>query len=375
MKVIYKAFRMIKSRGYGIFLHVTSLPSPYGVGDFGYEAIEFLDLLEELKACCWQILPLVPTSSYLGNAPYSSESSFALNSLLLSPDYLAEEGFVSKSLVESLRKPVKVKADYKYGYKVKAELVRRAYEKYKSNRGTTKELVDDFVQNNKHWIIDYALFRVLRERYGSPWTRWPVEYRSRRHGALERFAAENTSRLEYVYFEQFLLWEQWESIHREARSRRISIIGDIPYYVTHDSSDVWAHQHLFKLDSKGNPLYVGGVPPDAFSSTGQLWGMPVYDWEAHRQEGFHWWIERLGHSLRLFDLVRLDHFRGLIGYWEVPAGSKTAIPGKWVKTPYEEFFKVLARTFPMLPFIAEDLGFITPDVREARKMYHLFLLL
>lgn len=362
---------MLYGRAYGVFAPVASLPSPYGVGDFGPGAYQFIDFLEGAGASYWQVLPLVPTSEAYGNSPYASDSSFALNPLLVSPDLLVLEGLVPKHVADQYVVPATGRIAYGRAYKAKEAILQVAYKHFNSRRREYQYYLEEFVAKNSYWLRDYALFRVLKKLHGSPWTRWPKELRLRDPKALSRVEEEYKSHVDFIVFEQFILQRQWGKLKKEANKNNISIVGDIPYYVVHDSSDVWAHQELFKLDEKGEPLYVGGVPPDYFSPTGQLWGTPVYDWEKHREQRFQWWINRLRRSLELYDLVRLDHFRGFVAYWEVPAGSPTAIPGKWVKTPYEDFFRVLVSAFPSMPFIAEDLGFITPDVREVMARYGL----
>jgi 4-alpha-glucanotransferase len=362
---------LLHGRGYGLLLHITSLPSPYGVGDFGPEAYRFIDLLVEAGASHWQVLPLVPTSLAFGNSPYASDSSFALNPLLVSPDMLVEDGLLPRSMLENIRIQPSTRARYAEAYRVKEAILRKAYEEFKRRRGEYRYCLEEFIGRNEYWLRDYALFRALRERYGSPWTRWPREFRERAKSALERAERELSDAIGYVVFQQFIAERQWMRLKTYANRRGVAIIGDVPYYVMHDSADVWANQELFKLDEKGEPRYVSGVPPDYFSKDGQLWGTPVYNWEKHREQGFRWWLMRLRRSLELYDLVRLDHFRGFIAYWEVPAGSKTAAVGRWVSTPYEDFFRTLVSIFPTLPFIAEDLGFITPDVREVMRRYHI----
>ncbi|BEP17237.1 4-alpha-glucanotransferase [Pyrofollis japonicus] len=358
---------MLIGRAYGVLLHVTSLPSPYGVGDFGPEAYRFVDFLVEAGSGYWQVLPLVPTSEAYGNSPYASDSSFALNPLLVSPDLLVEEGLLPKAFPEQIRLPPHTRADYPKAYGVKEKALRKAYESFLEKRDEYRRCLEEFVARNEYWLRDYALFVALREKYGSPWTRWPRELRERRPSALREAEKELAGIVDYVVFQQFVAEKQWMRLKAYAGQRGVKIIGDIPYYVMHDSADVWANQELFKLDEKGEPLYVSGVPPDYFSKTGQLWGTPVYNWEKHREQGFKWWLSRIGRSLELYDLVRLDHFRGFLAYWEVLAGSKTAAKGRWVRTPYEDFFRAVVSRYPTLPFIAEDLGFITPDVREVMR--------
>lgn len=362
---------MLRGRSYGILLHVTSLPSPFGVGDVGPAAREFVKILDTLGKPLWQVLPLTQTGRSTSYSPYSGPSAFAMNTLLISPEDLAEEGLVDRGLVERLKRPSMPRADYGVAEEVKERVVREAFMRLRREAGLRGEF-EAFVEANDWWLIDYALFRVLsRLHVGRPWTEWRKEYRDRDRRALDAVRRERREELEYVMFKQFLIFRQWLRLRELAKRLGIVILGDIPYYVDHNSADVWANRHLFKLDRKGRPLYVGGVPPDYFSRTGQLWGNPVYDWEAHRDEGFRWWILRLSHSLKLYDLVRLDHFRGFMAYWEVRAGYPTAEKGRWVRVPYEEFFETIARAFPSMPFVAEDLGFITADVREVMLRYSL----
>ncbi len=266
---------MLAGRSYGILLPVFSLPSKYGVGDFGPEVRNLVDLLKELGACCWQILPLVPTSLDKGNSPYSSESSFALNSLFLSPDDLAEDGLIPKSIPNNLETHEGRRVRYSEAYRIKRYVVDKAYSNYKDGRSISKVELDEFEALNEYWLRDYALFRILREMYGSPWSGWPLPYKRRDRSALEKILKEHRDRYEYIVFEQLITWMQWERLKTYARTGGVTIIGDIPYYVDYDSADVWANQELFKLDEKGNPLYVGGVPPDMFSDTGQLWATPA----------------------------------------------------------------------------------------------------
>lgn len=362
---------MLRGRSYGILLHVTSLPSPFGVGDVGPAAREFVKVLSTLGKPFWQVLPLTQTGGATSYSPYSGPSAYAMNTLLISPEDLAEEGLVDKALVERMKRPPRPKAEYGVAEGIKEKVVREAFTRFRRDPGLRGEF-EAFVEANEWWLIDYALFEILSKLHGGkPWVEWRREYRDRERGALDTVIRERREELEYVMFKQFLVFRQWLRLRVLARRSGIVIVGDIPYYVDHNSADVWANRHLFKLDEKGRPLYVGGVPPDYFSRTGQLWGNPVYDWGAHREEGFRWWVLRLSHALKLYDLVRLDHFRGFMAYWEVKAGSPTAEKGRWVRVPYEEFFETLARSFPSMPFIAEDLGFITADVREVMLKYSL----
>jgi len=360
----------ILSRGVGIFLPIFSLPTPYGIGDMGPVAYEFLNIIKAAGFSYWQILPLTPTSIEKGNSPYSSISSFAGNAVLISPDLLVEDGLLNKSVIHGLHIKPEGEVKYSYVYQMKEKLLGKAFRSLQEKFSEWKVVLEDFLASEGIWLEDFALYAVLKKlNGGKSWSYWPKDLKLRKRKALEEFKKEKKERLLYEEFKQFIFFRQWLKLRRYANEIGIKIIGDVPYYVDYDSSDVWVNPHLFKLNRRMRPLYVGGVPPDYFSWRGQLWGNPVYDWTRHEESGFSWWLSRLKHALRLYDIVRLDHFRGFIAYWEVPAKNKTAIKGKWVQAPYESFFRKLVMNFPNLPFIAEDLGFITSDVREVIQRY------
>lgn len=353
-------------RGAGVLLHVTSLPSPYGVGDMGAGARAFLDFLARAGQSCWQILPLTPTSTFIGNSPYSSDSAFAGNLLLISPDLLVEDGWITPDELGDMPDHDPTRAAYSAATVFKERLCDAAFARHGASLDK-HESFTRFAADNAFWLDDFCLFRALKRSLGGmPWTRWPEELRDRDSEALAERRESLGRKILREAFIQFLFFEQWTKLRAYASKRDILIIGDAPIYVTQDSADVWANPGLFKLDPDREPLFVAGVPPDYFSETGQRWGNPVYDWPAHEAEGFAWWISRLGHNFKLFDFVRLDHFRGFAGYWEIPAEEKTAVNGKWVDAPGAAFFKTLLGHFPVLPILAEDLGVITPDVRELR---------
>ncbi|HSE83249.1 MAG TPA: 4-alpha-glucanotransferase [Thermodesulfobacteriota bacterium] len=350
-------------RGNGILLHITSLPSRYGIGDLGPGAYKFADFLSETGQSFWQILPLNPTDIGRANSPYSSPSAFAGNPLLISPELLAEDGFLPKSDVKgSCFRDNRV--DYKAVTKYKWRLFSTVYKNFKENGERNFEF-EKFCDDNSHWLDDYALYIALKERFnGAEWGRWPSDIKNRKEKKLQDLKEENMDRVRMEKFLQYLFFKQWFSLKDYCKTKRIQIIGDIPIYVSYDSSDVWKDPEVFKLDKEKNPAFVSGVPPDYFSETGQLWGTPVFNWDFLKKTQYSWWVRRMEHNLKLFDIIRLDHFRGLVAYWEVPAGEKTAINGKWVEVPTEDFFNTLLKHFPYLPLIAEDLGVITPDVRE-----------
>jgi 4-alpha-glucanotransferase len=356
----------MNKRGSGVLLHITSLPSQYGIGDLGPKAFEFLDFLHHTKQSFWQILPLNPTTPVFGNSPYSSPSAFAGNPLFISPELLIEEDLLSRSGISQREFPSD-RVDYGAVANYKRLIFSTAYENFK-NRGDNSEF-QRFCSENSYWLEDYALFIVLKERFKDVWSNWPDEIKNRNPKKLEEIRKESKDRVEFEKFLQYLFFKQWFSFKERCNSKGVRIIGDVPIYVSFDSVDVWANPNIFKLDENKRPTFVAGVPPDYFSETGQLWGNPVYRWDVLRESGFSWWIKRMEHNFKMFDIVRLDHFRGFVAYWEVPAGEKTAINGKWVEVPAEDFFNTLRGHFPNLPIIAEDLGYITSDVREVMDRF------
>ncbi|EPR39779.1 4-alpha-glucanotransferase [Desulfovibrio sp. X2] len=355
----------------GILLHLTSLPSSYGIGDLGPGATWFADFLAASGQGLWQILPIGPTSPAIGNSPYSSFSSFAANPLLISPDLLVQDGWLEHTDLGEPPTGARGHCAYPEAEAYKLGLLRTAFERGRE-RLEGELLFAQFLEEHASWLGDYALFAAIKEEQGGRmWTEWPAELRDRLPGALEDARRRLYERIQYVRFEQFLFFSQWRAFRKMLRERRIQLVGDAPIYVTFDSADVWANPEFFKLDQEKQPVFVAGVPPDYFSETGQLWGNPVYDWDRLKESDFAWWTRRVGHNLSLYDYVRIDHFRGFAGYWEIPAGEKTAINGRWVDAPGMEFFGALEAAFPSLPIIAEDLGVITPDVRELRDTFGL----
>ncbi|MGM0381973.1 MAG: 4-alpha-glucanotransferase [Thermodesulfobacteriota bacterium] len=360
----------MKRRGSGILLHITSLPSAYGIGDLGPEAYRWVDFLAETKQSIWQILPLNPTDLAHGNSPYQSVSAFAGNPLLISPERMVREGFLTQSDVENVPGHQISPTDYSAVTAGKECILRVAYERFQ--QGGTRHEYERFCSENSSWLEDFALFTALRDRFpGKSWTEWPQEVRDRQPGALESLKEDFYDALERTKFFQFVFFEQWHALKAYCNHRGIHLFGDIPIYVIHESTDVWANPDHFALGDNKRPTMVAGVPPDYFSETGQLWGNPVYRWDVLREKGYDWWIRRVEHNLALFDLIRVDHFRGLVGYWVVPAGERNAVNGRWVEAPAEDFLSVLFRRFPQLPIIAEDLGVITPDVREIMHRFGL----
>jgi len=351
----------MEERGSGILLHITSLPSPYGIGDFGPGAYKFVDFLSQAKQRFWQILPLNPIDISHGNSPYHSVSAFAYNDLLISPELLAKDGLLEKKNTTPSPRFSQGKVDYKKVIPYKKKLYREAYKIFKK-RKKDKEY-EKFCTANSHWLEDFALFVVLRAHFrGKVWSEWPHDIRDREPESLRLLREELQENIEREKFLQYVFSQQWFRLKNYCHKNGIQIIGDMPIYVNYDSVDLWTHPELFKLDRRKKPYAVAGVPPDYFSDTGQLWGNPLYRWDVLKERKYDWWIRRIEHNLNLFDLVRIDHFRGFIGYWEIPAAESTAINGRWVKGPAEDFFNRLKKRFHPLPIIAEDLGVITPDV-------------
>ncbi|QYJ16475.1 4-alpha-glucanotransferase [Rubrobacter xylanophilus DSM 9941] len=343
-------------RSAGILLHPTSLPGPHPSGELGEEALRFVRFLEEAGQRLWQVLPLNPTDS--GGSPYSSYSAFAGNPLLVSTEWLSEDG-----LIERVPREVPApRANYRRALAVKERLLREAYSRWEPDGG-----FECFYARHRFWLEDYALFMALRERLKRPWNEWPRELALREPGALRSARRELAREVGFHRFAQYRFFGDWSRVRRAAEEAGVRVIGDLPIFVSHDSADVWANGELFLLDRNGAPTAVAGVPPDYFSETGQLWGNPLYDWERMRREGYRWWVERVQAALALCDALRLDHFRGFAAFWAVPAGEHTAAGGRWVEGPGEDLFEALRRELGELPFIAEDLGEITPDVVRLRE--------
>jgi 4-alpha-glucanotransferase len=355
-------------RASGLLLHVTSLPSPYGIGDVGPAASAWVDRLHEAGQSWWQALPLGPTG--YGNSPYQSLSSFAGNGLLISPDLLIEDGLLDANECRCDSLPAAV--DYEAIIPYKHGLLERAWSNFRAGaRPDLRPAFEQFCEHEAHWLEDYALFVALKAEYnGAYYLDWPQGLVQRQPAALAQARGELASRTQQVCFAQFLLFRQGERLKEYAHNKGVHLIGDLPFFVSPDSSDVWANPELFLLDERRRPRFVAGVPPDYFSSQGQLWGNPVYDWEALRQTGFRWCIDRLRALLAHVDVIRLDHFRGFAAAWHVPAGAPTAQSGQWVQGPGAEFLSAVENELDRLPFIAEDLGLITPDVRALRDLFH-----
>jgi 4-alpha-glucanotransferase len=353
----------VNKRGSGVLLHISSLPSPYGIGDLGPSAYRFADFLAETRQSYWQVLPLNPTSTVLGNSPYSSISSFAGNTLFISPDILLRDGLISKKALAGNSRFPQNRCDYASATKYKEKLISVAYDSFRS--GSDNEPFHRFCSANLDWLDAYSLFVAIKKKMeGKPWNEWPFGLRMHHKSAIDRLRGELAVEIARIKFAQFLFFSQWNDLKHYCYQRGVSIIGDVPIYVSYDSADGWSNPRIFKLDDSKKPYVVAGVPPDYFSNTGQLWGNPVYDWDVLRKTGYKWWIERVQHVLSLYDIIRIDHFRGLVAYWEVPANEDTAMNGHWVDAPAQDFFTRLTKRFSYPAIIAEDLGIITDDVRN-----------
>lgn len=353
-------------RGSGILLHLTSLPGKYGIGDMGQEAYHFIDFLEDAGQKYWQILPLNPVG--YGESPYQSFSAFAANPLLISIDELYEEGLLVEEDLQDVPDFNDIKVEFSKVKEFKEKLFRIASERFKSRR------YPDFLkykEKNSIWLENYTLFMALKKHFGGiPWNHWYEPIANRNTQALRQYQILLQEEIEYNNFLQFIFYMQWMKLKRYANGKGIQIIGDLPIFISYDSSDVWANPHLFELDADGNPLKVAGVPPDYFSETGQLWGNPHYKWSEMAKDDYQWWRERFKCLLQMVDIIRIDHFRGFEAYWEIPAGEETTVNGRWVKGPGAEFFSIMEKYLGELPVIAEDLGIITPLVEELKNQFN-----
>jgi 4-alpha-glucanotransferase len=358
----------IEYRSSGILLHVTSLPSPYGIGDLGPASYSWLEHIHDAGQGWWQALPLGPTG--YGNSPYQSLSSFAGNGLLISPECLISEGLLDTGDCASSPFPSDL-VDYNSVIPFKEKLLEKAWANF--NAGERRELqpaYQEFCATQGSWLEDYALFRALKKRFrGSYYLEWPEDLVQRKPAALAKARGELAGEIDRARLEQFLLIRQADKVKEYAHAKGVSLIGDLPFFVSPDSSDVWANPEFFLLDDQRRPRCVAGVPPDYFSAEGQLWGNPVYNWDALRSTSYRWWIDRIRALLRHVDMIRLDHFRGFTAAWHVPAGARTAQSGEWVQGPGASFFQTIRRDVGRLPFIAEDLGTITADVASLRDQF------
>ena len=350
----------------GVILHPSSLPGPDGIGDLGPEAFRWIDFLADAGCALWQVLPLGPTG--YGDSPYQCFSAFAGNPYLISSVNLLDQKLLTRKDLSD--RPVFPQSLVDFGPVIqwKITLIDRAYARFNTSRDQKLiEKFKSFCEIQKNWLDDFALFMAIKESLGGgSWGNWPEELRTRDHKALKLFSEEHLEEILKHKFRQFLFYSQWDQIRAYAKLKNVKIIGDIPIFVAYDSADAWSHPDLFFLNKHGQPTVVAGVPPDYFSPTGQLWGNPLYRWNVHKKTGYTWWLDRIKAVLNLVDYIRLDHFRGFAGYWEIPANMPTAEIGRWVKGPGKDLFKAIEKSFESLPLLAEDLGEITPDVVELR---------
>lgn len=387
-------------RSSGILLHPSSLPSKFGIGDFGPNAYKFVDFLEKAGQHLWQVLPLGPTS--FGDSPYQSFSTFAGNTLFISPEVLCQKGYLEERDVELAPIFSCKKTDYGNAIPFKKGLFEKAHRRFQKKAFTADQVeFQKFCEKNSFWLDDYALFASLKDYFiaerqeagfsneffafeertsrklsknlqkdyyfGAVWNTWPEELVNREYGALEKWKRKLATAIDRYKFLQFEFFCQWEALKQYANEKNIKIIGDVPIFVAYDSADTWANPKNYYIDEKGFPTVVAGVPPDYFSETGQLWGNPLYCWEEHEKTGYKWWIDRIRCTLNMVDILRIDHFRGFESYWAVPFGDRDATKGEWRKGPAEKLFKAVEKELGDLPIIAEDLGIITDDVRQLRK--------
>jgi len=355
----------------GILLHITSLPGDYGIGDLGKEAFRFAANLEQAGQQYWQMLPLNPVEEKKGFSPYSPLSAFAGNTLLINPEELAEKGFIDR--VPPLKKSPSVrKAAFLHALKVNEKIIGYAFDYFskKSDEKTRAEF-ENFCTREAFWLNDYALFKAIKQATGKPWYEWEPDLRDRNKEALGKAAEQHSAEIMTEKYAQFLFARQWHELKSFCNSHAVRIIGDVPIYISHDSSDIWANPQFWKLEPDKSIGGIAGVPPDYFNDKGQLWNMPVYNWKLLKDTNYEWWIQRLRKNMELFDMVRLDHFRGFSAFWEVKGGSPDAVDGTWIKGPGHDLFDIVKKEFPSMPFIAEDLGEIDQPVFDLRDRYHL----
>ena len=352
---------LFERRRAGILLHPTSLPGTPGNGDLGADAFRFIDLLADSGFRLWQTLPLGPTHD--DGSPYQCQSVHAGNYRLINLQKLADAGWLANAEFD-------LQSDLD---QQRRDKLREAFAGFRQHaRDNEQAEYQAFLEQQRFWLDDFALYQALRSAFNNrAWYDWPAAIRDRHEDVLAAERRRRRKAIEQVRFEQFLFFRQWQQLHDYARQRDILLFGDIPIFVAHDSADVWAHRDYFLVDAKGRQQVVAGVPPDYFSATGQRWGNPLYRWERLQKDGYHWWIERMATQLELFDLVRIDHFRGFEAYWEIDAQEETAVNGHWVKGPGEKIFQALQAAFEQLPLVAEDLGLITPEVVQLRKQFGL----
>jgi len=358
-------------RAAGILLHITSLPSAFGIGDMGPEAYAFVTSLNQARQTYWQLLPLNPTEQGKGNSPYSSTCSRAGNTLLISPERLVADKLLTADEVTPYIRENTTRVDYADVEKAKYELFDTAWKRFsQQSMPLEKRAFQRFTRKEKEWLDDFSLYTALKKIHGgAPWYDWSDTYKLRDEKALKKFRKNHAEEIEKVQWLQYLFFKQWYDLRLLCNEKKVQLLGDLPFYVSYDSSDVWANRGIFKLDKEGRMLGVAGVPPDYFNENGQLWGMPVFNWKSLKKQRYAWWIKRIQKNMELYDLLRLDHFRAFADYWEVPAGETTARNGRWKPGPGNAIFETLTRKLGHLPFVAEDLGDINEAVYALRDKF------
>ena len=351
-------------RSSGVLMHISSLPGEFGIGTFGKEAYNFVDFLEKSGQKYWQLLPLGPTG--FGDAPYSSFSAFAGNKFFIDFNQLAEEGLLEKKDFEGIDFGNNIeKVDYEKVNEMHDKILRLSYER---NYNRLEDVIKTFCNENTNWIEDYALFMALKKENNlRGWKEWNIDIKSRKPEVLNYWKNELQDEIKYIYYVQYLFFEQWIKLRKYANEKGIKVIGDIPIYVAEDSADAWVNSDIFELDEDRNPINIAGCPPDGFSVTGQLWGNPLYKWDVLEERNFDWWVERIAANYKMFDVIRIDHFKGLESYWSVPYEDDSAINGKWMIGPGEKLFNAIKEELGELNIIAEDLGFLTQETIDLRN--------
>ncbi len=359
-------------RSAGILLHITSLPSAYGIGDMGPQAKEFADFLQRSHQHFWQLLPLSPTTAGQGHSPYSSTSSMAGNPLLISPDVLVEDGLLSRKDLPAYELPESDHVDFDKASENKYRMLEKAFQNFSANPSALGKEFAAFCKKEAFWLDDFALYSVLKSHHeNKQWSDWEKPFKMHNTKALKQFSGEHKEEIDKIKWQQWIFSRQWHSLKDYCNNLDIQLFGDMPFYVAYDSSDVWSHRDIFSLNKDGKPELIAGTPPDIFNDNGQLWGMPIFKWDVLKQHNYEWWIRRLKKNVELFNLTRLDHFRAFAGYWQVDASETTAINGKWVKGPGKPFFTALKKALGDMPFVAEDLGYIDEPVYKLRDDFNL----
>ncbi len=352
---------LLDQRRAGVLLHLTSLPGTGLQGNMGQQAYHFVDFLAAAGMTVWQVLPLGPAE--LHGSPYQSDSVHAGNTLLIDLHQLVSDGWLAHDPGDHAEQTPQ-------HHKTLLSDAKRGFDQHAGDQDRNSYL--EFKTDHAAWLDDYGMYQTIRTLQGGrPWWEWPIKLRGRDPAALAQISAEQALDIEQIRFEQFVFYRQWQRLHSYARQQGIYLFGDVPYYAAHDSVDTWVHPDNFRIGPEGQPQYVAGVPPDAFAATGQRWGNPVYNWDRIAADGFAWWLERIRTCQTMFDMVRLDHFRGFESFWQIPADSPTAERGEWIPAPGEQLLSALQENFPRLPLVAEDLGIITREVRELRDKFHL----